>query len=752
MAKVTKLFSNFTSGELSPRLRGRSDIDHYENGCATLTNFTVWTQGGANKRPGTKYISTVKDSTKYTRLVSYVFSADDAYILEFGDKYIRFYKNGGVITTVGTTPYEIVTVFGESQLRDLKFVQSADVVFITHPDVPPQKLTRYDDADWTIEEVNIVNGPFMDDNTDIDYFIKPSDYTGSISLTASGCAPFTEYHVGALWGFKGTRKIETDITAENKYSNEISMGSDDTCIIDIGGTWVGTVTLQRTTDAGDNWVDYYNYTSNIVTTVIEYEDDVYYRIGVKTGNFTSGTVETKIGKQNQVGYVKITDYVSSTVVSGTVIEDLPIKDYTYNWMEGSWSDYNGYPSCVAFYEERLILASTGYQPQTIWGSVSDDYENFDEGVGASDAYEFTLASSNINTIVWMVNTFEVLHIGTIGSEWKFGSKDTPTTPTNVRTNRETSYGSEAIQPVSVGQSILFIQSGGKKLRQRHYNYEADAWISADITVLSEHLFVNNYIYDICYTDNPDPTVWLVRDDGVLVGISYDLQRELIAFHKHTTTGEFDSIASIPGTDKDELWCIAKRTVGGETKRFVEQFQTTSWEDIEDGWYVDSGLDYSGVAKDTFSGIEHLEGVSVTPVVGGAILPDQTVISGTLTFDNEYTQVTAGLSYSAVLETMPIEVLSTAGTAQTKKKTVKRVSILLYKTLGLDVGGDEDNVDVLPFRSSADLMGSAPELFTGDKQIEVPIGFNNNVSIAIVSSQPTPCSIIGVIPDVVISKG
>jgi hypothetical protein len=740
MSKVTPAYNAFTGGEWSPRLDGRSDVKDYASACKQLENFIVWSHGGAAKRAGTRYISTAKHSDQTTRLISFIYNEYVSYILEFGHEYIRFYTDGGQVQIFGTeTAYEIVSPYTSDQVDDIRVAQSADVMYLVHPDVKPQKLIRYGDDDWEIDDVDFINGPFLDENVIKTYTMTPSAATGNITITASHDT-FVSTHSGSIWKFRGHIKESRTASSENTFTNTIEADANDSVIIEIGGTWVGTLTLQRSTDDGANWVDLYRYTSNVNTTTTEYQDDVLYRVGFKTGDYTSGTANISVGILDQYGYAEITGVVDSKNVNATVIRTLPITPAvaTWKWSEGAWSDALGYPTSVVFFEERLVFACTGYQPQHLWFSRLDDYENFEAGVSAADAMTVMIAAFNVDIIQWLVPSQEALHVGTIGSEWKI---ETTTTSPFIKATNQSSYGSARVPAIAVGEVILFIQKGNRKLRQRYYNFEPETWVSDEISPLAEHMLKDG-ITQLAYVDDPDPLVWMLRTDGVLIGISYDPRRKVLAYHKHTTDGLFESIAVIPGDDRDELWVVVNR--GGE--RFIEQFQSVSWDGIEDGWYLDSAIPYNGEPAATVSGLDHLNGYDVIPVVSGAVLPAETVVSGVITLDNEYTQIVVGLPYTSILQTMSIEAGADFGTAQTKRKKVHTVGIRFYKTLGAKVGSSADDADIIPFRSSADPLGHAPSLYTGDKEIEFNKGYGKYITVYVLSDQPTPMHVLAIYPE------
>ena len=539
MSKVNPLICDFSAGELSPKMDARADSEIYAKGCKKLENFYVYVHGGVQKRPGTRYVATVKYPDKDTRILSYIYGESIAYVLEFGDHYMRVYTNGGQVQ-VGGAPYEIVTPYAYSDVWDIKFVQSADVMYMVHPDYAPQKLIRYADDSWTMAAVGFVNGPFMDENIQSSYVLTATAVTGNITVTATGFAPFSAGHVGSIWRMKGNIRNSAEINIDDSWTDSVEADRNESIFIELGGVWEGTVTLQRSANDGATWEDVYVYKDNINTTHTEYEDDIIYRLGIKSGDYTSGTASLTLGKLNQYGYFKITNYTSTTQVTGTVQKVLPTVS-TSKWTEGAWSGVNGYPRAVAFFEEKLIFAGTYAEPQTLWFSQTDDYENFETGVTLADALVITLASNNINTIQWLLDSQSTLHIGTIGSEWHLETTDTPPF---VNAYKQSSFGSNFIQSIPVGQLILYIQKGGKKLRQRYYSYEPDTWISNEISLISEHMFKAG-IYDLTYIDDPEPMVLMTRADGVIVGCTFDTVNKVIAYFTLTTDGAYQSVTSIP---------------------------------------------------------------------------------------------------------------------------------------------------------------------------------------------------------------
>jgi len=577
MAKITPAFSSFIQGELDPKLEGNVTWAGYFQGAKRVRNMFCSVQGNVTKRQGTKFLAVTKYLNEPIRLMPFEHSDNDTYMMEFGESYIRYFTDGAVLVTSGTTPYEIVSPYTSAQVQDLKFVNSADTTYIVHKDVPPQKLIRTAPTDWDISTVDFNPPPFRDENT-TSGTITATATTGYVGLEASDSGTFNISMVGGHFMMTGPDERTGSLTAENTYVGTIITDNLDELTYTITGTWVGTISLQRSYNQGTTWIDVLNYTDNVAFQVTNGKDDVYWRIGFKTGNFTSGTAGCTIAKVGEYGYVQITDYIATNLVSGTVQRELPSVNPTTRWAESSWSPYRGYPQTVAFYEQRLIFGGNKAQPQTLWGSQVDDYENFETGINDSDSWVYQLASRNVNKIKWMLDG-EILYIGTLGAEWKFGDRTIPTTPSYVSAKRQSTWGSDAAQALVAGNMVFFIQRGGTILRTMIYDYRDENWQSYDLSKKAEHLLQEG-VKVIAYTTRPEAMIWIVTNDGYLVTVTTraDKDAPIYAFQRYDTQGCFDDVSVISGDDRDEVWVSIKRLVDGVPIYYIEQFQTALWSD------------------------------------------------------------------------------------------------------------------------------------------------------------------------------
>ena len=425
-----------------------------------------------------------------------------------------------------------------------------------------------------------------------------------------------------------------------------------------------------------------------------------------------------------------------------------------NFSLGAFSATTGHPAAVSFYEQRLVFANTTAQPQTIFFSVAGSFEDFNDGVNPADALIYTIGSNQVNVIRYLASG-RVLIVGTSGGEFAVSASGTtePISPTNAQIKRQANYGSANIQPIQVGNVTMFVQRASRKIRELVYNFDEDSYQAPDLTVLAEHI-TESGITELAFQQEPDNVVWCVLTNGKFVGMTYRREENVVGWHEQIIGGSFgsgnavvESVAVIPGDlNEDEVFLVVKRTIGGATKRYIEFFSNFDFgSDVQDAFFVDSGLTYSGSAATTISGLDHLEGQTVSILANGATHPDKTVSSGSVTLDRSVTKAHIGLSYNSTLQTMRIDAGGTEGTAQGKIKRIHDITLRLFRTVGIQVGSSETDLDRIPFRSSANAMDQALPLFTGDKEVEFRGGFDNDGFIVVKQNQPLPATILAIFP-------
>jgi hypothetical protein len=660
MARSAPAISTFTSGEISPRLEGRIDIEKYRSGLSDLTNMIVQPHGGLTRRPGTEYLGAVKDSSVKTRLIPFQFKTSDTYILEFGDQYMRVFRNGLQVLT--------------GSAKSITAATKADPVVIT------SNSHGYSNGD-------------------------------EIYLDS----------VGGMTELNGRNYIVANSTT-NTYSLQDLFGND------IDST------------------NYTTYTSGGSTDEIYQQATPYAAADIFDLRFAqSADVMYFAHPSYAVRTLSRTNHNAWTFAIPTINENTtPILTSTDN-----------YPSVVTFFEQRLVFAATNNNPQTLWFSKSADYLNFHTGTSADDALIYTIASNQVNSIRYLSAT-RVLTIGTSGGEYVLTTtNDGPITPTTTQIRKYSNYGSANIEPVQVADVTLFLQRGNRKVREFKYVGEVNTsgYQAPDITVLAEHI-TEGGIEGFAYQQEPENIVWCIRADGTLLGLTYRREEAVVAWHKHVIGGEFnsgqavvESISTLPtDTGNDELYMIVKRTINGQTMRYVEVMKDFDFgSDTTSAFFVDSGLVYAGSAVSGFSSLYHLEGDDVSILANGASHPDKTVSSGAITLDFSATSAAIGYGYTSSMQTLRLESGSQDGTSQGKPKRIHGITMRLFETVGVEIGNDSGEIDRVFFRDSSMAMDEAVPLFTGDKDIEFQGGFDDDDRIYLQQTQPLPLTILALYP-------
>ena len=705
----------FNKGELSPLLLSRADIDHWQSGLEFCTNWILLREGGLRKRSGTIFVSEVKDSSKAVRLMPHVFSASQAYVLEMGDLYTRFYANRGVLGG----PYEIATTYAESTLFNLEYVQSADVMYIAEGSTPPRELRRMADTDWNIKDIDFEDGPFISRKTTSATITPngtgratPEQTTTTMGSAAGSLLFLSDGKLNTFWrGSVSDGYIQFDfvgagatgvpvaldgvsITADDEFPEWAPgqfqvLGSDTTVDADF-------VTLFAVSDERD-WL-------SAETRYFEWENETayrYYRLNIEApsgvaskriqinevrwkisassmSNITytfsdiadvnegAGFTTSDIGRQvrfqgtdNEWRYTKILSVNSTTEIEGKIFGPaLPDTRATIFWRLGSFSNQSGFPVSVCFYQERLVWGGTQAQPITVFGSKSGDFE--DHGVSDplldDDAINITSIASEVNQIRWLEESDDII-VGSAGSIRTIGPSDITRvfSATNLEQRRRTTYGSGGVKPIRAGNATIFVGRAGITLRE--FLRDGANYLAPDISVLSRHLLYSQ-IVDMAWQQDPTPQMWLAMSNGDLISVTYDREQNIIGFARHQISGgAVESVAVIPNqSGYDDLYMIVRRTIQGGAKRYVEVLEReyeSSEIAREDGIFLDSCLTYTGAPATVITGLDHLEGEAVSALADGVPVLGLTVSGGQITIPSPASKVHVGLPYAADARTLPM---------------------------------------------------------------------------------------------------
>jgi len=538
MARVAVELTNFTGGELSPRLDGRNDLTKYSSGCSTLENLVVYPHGAAARRPGTTFVAEVADSDNKTRLIPFEFSTTQTYMLEFSNLKIRFYKDNGsilegdkTITAITKANPGVITcsshgyltgdeilitaIVGMTELNNKRFLVvkiDANTFSLTDKDgvaINTTSFTTYSSA-GTMNRVYTIASPYTTaelfdikfaQSADVMYITHPSHEVEKLSRT----------------GHTSWTLADVDFTKGPFQDANIT-----------------TTTLTPASSAVGTGV---NVTASAVT-------------GINGG---SGFLSTDVGRQIHfnAGYAVITAITSTTVVVVTITTAFTDTSAIADWYLGAFSDTTGHPSCVTFFEQRLVFAGTTNQPQSIFFSRSGDYENMDANIGGTiaddDAIIYTIASNQVNAIRFMTST-RTLIIGTAGGEFTVsgGGTDSAVTPTNILIKKQSNHGAANVDAIAVGNATLFLQRAKRKIRELAYNFDVDGYVAPDMTILAEHV-TEGGLTQIAYQQEPNQIIYGVRGDGEMVGLTYQREQQVTAWHRHIFGGRF-GIATITVSD------------------------------------------------------------------------------------------------------------------------------------------------------------------------------------------------------------
>src|SRR5487761_4967 len=732
MAVASLIQHTFNGGEFSPLMLGRQDLDQYEKSLYTCFNAVVLTQGAWTRRPGSLFLWNTKYSgAKKTRLVPFRYSITQAYLLEIGDGYTRFYLNHGLLTG------SALAITG---------ITRASTAVLTYTGTNPSNgdrmlingivgMTQLNNVEVIVASVNTGAKTFQCE----DVFGTAINSTAFDAYTSGGSAfpivelttPWAEADLPALRWAQSSNDLY--ITHPNHMPQIISRTS----------TLVFTVGAVVFTDGPYDDVN----TTSTTLTASATTGSVTITASAITGiNSGTGFQATDIGRFIRIGntstpgvswgYAEITGVSSTTVVTATVFSTLFGTSATVNWRLGVWSATTGYPSCIAFYQNRLGLAGAALFPQRFDLSVSAQLTNFaptatdsSATVTDSNAISFNLFSNDINTIHWMQNHYQGLLIGTESGAWIVAPStfNQALTPSNVSAQIANGYGSEPINTFLIDRAVLYVERGARKVRELSFVYMVNGFEAPDMTLLAPHVSDSQFVESV-FQSEPTPTLWYTRTDGVLIGFTYLRGNNVPGWHRHELGGQSDNIGTIPIVENicsiptsdgqtDELYMVVQRWVNGKSVRNIELL-TKVWEDGDDqttALYGDFGTLVSFNSPGTLiTGLNWLEGETVGVLVDGKAHPTQVVTNGNITLEVAGSLVSIGKTYLSIGESLPAEGGAQDGSAQGKLKRIRRVGFWLMDTLGIEYGPNDGVTPNTPIieRQWGDNFGAMVPLFTG----------------------------------------
>lgn len=751
MSKIRTLSRSFAGGELAPELQGRIDLDKYQTGLALCENFIPLAHGPAQARPGFRYVNEVKNSNQIVRLIPFVFSSDETMVLEMGVGYFRFHTNGASlieptkpITSIagstvnvtahgysvgqwvyiggryyrvatvpnansftvnnldgttgapsGTTAarlYEISNVYTANQLFDVHYVQSNDVITFVHPSHPVKTLSRTSTYSWVFASEDF--SPLLDAPTGIN----------STKQMNGGTDNFREY---------------------------------DYCVTALDQTGINESEASATTNEQNNLTQFNNL--NIITWDAVTGAERYNVYRVKSGT---------------PGYIGQTSALSFT--DDNIVPDM-------NKTPPSWSSpFNAadkYPSAVSYFDQRKVFASTNESPQSVFMTRPATETNFSTSFPTidNDPITFEIQSLNQNRIRHLIPLADLVAL-TSGGEYRiYNGSGEPVTPATVMARPQSYVGANNVQPVVTATSALYVQSQGSRIRELTYDSQGSGgYNSEDISVLVPHLFNGYEVVDLAYSRGPISTMYAARNDGTLLGLTYEPTQQVRAWHRHTTDGVFESVACVPEDNEDVLYAVVRREVNGRSVRYIERMDSpvlrpTLLSNLQtiaiEAFRVDSGLTYRGAPATVISGLWHLEGKTVSILADGAVMPRATVVNGTVTLTEPASVVHVGLQITSQMTTLPVTFDESAA-GQGLPKNVVKVHLRVFSSSGIFVGPNIFQLREYKQRTT-EPYGQPPALTTGIVEVPLTARWGQDGSITIAQIDPLPLSVQAAVLEVAV---
>lgn len=683
--------------------------------------------------------------------------------------YIRVQNRAKAASLVDSITVEAAGVltlpspYAETALPLIRRFQSADVVYLACAGYQQRKLERRSTRSWSIVLYQPDDGPFRIGNVSA-LSLTPSAISGDITLTASKSL-FRSTHVGSLFRIASTgQTVTAALSAADQFSNPIRVsGIDDQrkFQIVITGVWVATVTLQYSVGEIGSWVDAKTWTANTSETYDDTLDNqiIYYRIGIKSGNYTSGTatVSLSYASGSLTGIVRITSFSSDVSVGAAVLTDLGGTAASSDWSEGSWSDRRGWPSAVTLHDGRLFWFGS-----TVFGSVSDDYENFDDTTeGDSGPILRSIGEGPVDTINWALSLQRLL-IGTDGAEFsaRASSFDEPLTPTAFTLRAASTQGSAQIEAVKCDSRGFFVQRATQRLYEMLWDANSNDYRSEDVTLLVPDLNAAGIIY-IAVQRQPDTRVHCIRADGTAGIMVQDRAENVICWVEVETDGVIEDVCIRPGVIEDVVTYTVRRDGGRFREKWATESECTGF---PSAYLADAHLRYSGAPTTVITGLDHLEGKevvvwgwnTVSPFMNslgtiiGKDLGTFTVANAQISLPESVTDTCVGIAYTAQWKSMRQAFVAAQGAALNQMGRIDSVGLILRNThaQGLQYGPDfnPDHLLDVPLDDLPKVSDDVPDtdyIFDEYEMDMAPFDgtWDLNSRLCLQAASPRPCSVL-----------
>ena len=429
---------------------------------------------------------------------------------------------------------------------------------------------------------------------------------------------------------------------------------------------------------------------------------------------------------------------------GMVVTPTPVAP-SYKWAFSSWGSVQGYPTATTYYQQRQVFAGTPGRPSTVNMSTTAGYLDFEVNYPMldTDSITFTLAGQELNEVRHIIELNKCLILTNAG-EWLLQGSNDVITPASVNVKRQGYSGVSHIAPIIIDNQALFIQEKGSQVRSLGYSWQTDLYSGTDISLMSRHLLEGFTIVAWAFQRTPWGVVWAVRNDGVLLSLTYLPDQDVVGWSRHDTDGLYEDVVGIGEGAEDAIYFTVNRTIDGVAHRYVERLANRSFTNLQDAYFVDCGLSFSGTPSTTFSGLNHLEGKQVAILADGCVIDAQTVTGGAITIPHAASTVHAGLPYTSQMETL--DLASSQQEIKDKMKFAPHLSVMVDQTSGFMAGSDMNHLDEFKQRSVDDPYGASP-MMQGIYDHRIQASWGKPGRITIVQDQPLPLTVLSVIQEV-----
>lgn len=715
----------FAGGELGRALAARSDLGKYQVALAAMENYITMVEGGATRRPGTRFVLEVLNSARPGRLIPFRFTSTDYYVLVINGGVSQFVQGGGVLLN-GAVPVQMAVPWTDADLPNIRAVPDGNVIY-TCDGVRLTQIVRSSLIAWAASPMVVTGGPVDTQNLDITKTIQASAQSGAVNLTGVGTA-FTAGQIGQQY-----RLDDRDLSLTPEWAaTETAIATGQL------RRWQGNVysAVGGPADAGPN-------------APVHIAGDVSAGQGKITWRF----------EHPGYGFVQIVTVTDATHATGTVLTKLPatvVSGATYRWAPPAWSADVGFPTGVAFSKDRLLFTRGPY----FWLSGVGVPTNFlvdgqDDGALAGRLKSPDGAQVDIK---WALHA-GLLVLGSSDIEWTLRGATvfaglTPGTLTPVPDNTD---GSIAQVPAGVDGGVIFVGKSGQRLHFAKFdlNDTNSQRVSADeISVTARHIFVPG-VRAIAWQRDPHRILWMVMKDGTLAALTFMPKQQVIAFHRHPMVNAFvEDLTVIPSTASgaDEVYLLVRRIIAGITRRYVELLQPFFAPVVADpalatatgAWHLDCAQRYQGPPVTVINGLGYLEGETVGVFTGGAMQTRKTVVGGSIALDRIASDVLIGEPIVARLKDLPRNLNSQAGPTDGQDKTISEGYLnVLYcggGVLSVNDGAGENVIE-----TGGDNYGTPVPLFTGTRRIPIEGELRAEAQMQLLNDDAMPCTVLGLSP-------